>query len=853
MAEDNLEEIEKNMREEDKRGEEARSRKDEAETEAAEEETKKDRLQERDLRQMQISRVDEQRRTEQQQDLANQRQQSRDRRERERESRDESEAMGNAAGRYYAGIVNAFNTTAGTLFWLGILKFLVIDGLIGGGFSSLWTTGKWFTYPPIISWVTSVGIFMYVFWVLVIKKTFKERLDWGSSLKALATAFLFFCLDNLIIQNYLSQFTWLYKWDPSDILSYFSIIFGPIFISPYYFIWWSIWGMLIGEFDKKSLAAKLKKFYVLLIIISYIQLLIGGFGLLDRAQELGDIASQNSQLDKAQEQGGVWDYVTVNWARLWNCTSGSPDACQDVGKPAVDAQKKPEVSKDSILQGGVDDKISQDMYIKLVASRNAPVNYWERAVIASATLEATSYTRNIIVSLFCGLKDGTSKVENSGKMTPPSVVVKYQNILGTFEDLSCEMVKPYELKKGSNTVYFTARVASQLELSSYFIVYFIREEDLMNDVNYYLDNDKAAKERFVSLRTSKNIAEAQKDLYGRLYASIINADYPDGKVESKSEPGFIKFIISFGQIPIIPLRPDVSMNMQFAIENMVQGGTIVNITTGQIDLPIWLVPAEDRCPILKEASRTADKVSYSLNPDLLRTVLWKDIKVGPLNQKKLAPCTLKFVGDAADAKVLYNPTTLNPKTIQAKIDYDYELEALGMLDVREPDVTNAKIFAYDLPQKPVQSVGFESVKSNFGLPGYTSRPREGITINGTENSPVYSVMSGTVVAKGCISWGGNFIMIENGQTQYQFMYAHLNSFVGDYKVGRVIGEKQEIGMMGRTAGCKAKCDDQKELCGMPGKVTPQLHFGVYEFAGGAPMKPYCSVMKVYGYTGTCVD
>jgi len=32
-----------------------------------------------------------------------------------------------------------------------------------------------------------------------------------------------------------------------------------------------------------------------------------------------------------------------------------------------------------------------------------------------------------------------------------------------------------------------------------------------------------------------------------------------------------------------------------------------------------------------------------------------------------------------------------------------------------------------------------------------------------------------------------------------------------------------------------------------------LHFGVYEFAGGAPMKPYCSVMKVYGYTGTCVD
>src|SRR3989344_7596867 len=169
MAEDNLEEIEKNMREEDKRGEEARSRKDEAETEAAEKETKKDRLQERDLRQMQISRVDEQRRTEQQQDLANQRQQSRDRRERERESRDESEAMGNAAGRYYAGIVNAFNTTAGTLFWLGILKFLVIDGLIGGGFSSLWTTGKWFTYPPIISWVTSVGIFMYVFWVLVIK------------------------------------------------------------------------------------------------------------------------------------------------------------------------------------------------------------------------------------------------------------------------------------------------------------------------------------------------------------------------------------------------------------------------------------------------------------------------------------------------------------------------------------------------------------------------------------------------------------------------------------------------------------------------------------------------------------
>jgi murein DD-endopeptidase MepM/ murein hydrolase activator NlpD len=244
---------------------------------------------------------------------------------------------------------------------------------------------------------------------------------------------------------------------------------------------------------------------------------------------------------------------------------------------------------------------------------------------------------------------------------------------------------------------------------------------------------------------------------------------------------------------------------------------------------------------------------YPINPSYINSpkIKWSDVKYGKENQKQLTPCTFKVDEDPTNSEMLYNQNTLNPKIINVKLGYDYELEALGNLELSEGDITkvgkfiaNSDQFNEGLTKPLTDNLINENSIGGFGEPGILGKKREGVIITTTEGTKVYSATGGKVVETGCLDWTGNYIKIE--YKGFVFMYGHLKNITITQDSNVQAGT--EIGEAGKTALCKPGCDPTKELCGLQSNMEPRLHFGIYEYMNGPPLDPYCAIMKTYGFS-----
>ena len=757
--------------------------------------------------------------------------------EKDKEGAEKKKGRFSRMGEYTTGLIKE---KGNGLIWLVLFKHIFIDGLFASILGYGWYGYGW--YSDFRMYLVDL-FFLGVFWFYYLRGEETDN-SVNSNIRTFLIALFIFMLDTQFLQKLFAKFV-LTSFEEG------TLIFGIFYTSRWLFPWWLI---LIVFTSKTDLARKVKVVYVAIVFMLVMSFIFST----DLPTQLANFGKNNVDTglqtgDKLAQQSSTLVYIKTNYQRSKACIlEFDAKACADIGKPAPKSEAEKKKEETTILQGGTDNKLTQQMSMKLTASRNSPSNVWEKEIIASATLEASAATRDVPIDLSCGLKDSKGKeIEKSGIINPMQVFVKYQNLVGTYELLTCTISKPQELKKGTNIVYFKADINNQLQLNSYLIAYFIENTELENQLNYYLTNDASAKESFISTRASKGIGEAQKQVYSRLYKDIILNDYPDGKAVSKSEVGFAKTDIVIGDIPIVGIENGKEVNLQIAIENMIDGGKITDVTGGEITLPSWLLPVEGKCPLLLDGIPVGNDFSrYSFDTEILKNIKWTDIKKGPENQKKLTPCTLKVNVNPKD--ILYNPNTLNPEVIQTRTFYNYEMEADGVLNVEEADLSKVQKFnppsdIYgDTITAPVPAdAGVKaSDVSVFGLPGYRGIVKNGISINAPEGSEVHSVTEGRVINKGCNEWGGNYITIQNNGNQFVFTYAYLNDTT--VNITDTITINQIIGHVGTTAGCIQNCDDTKKLCGLKNKVTPQLYFGVYEQSDGKPLNPYCALQKAYG-------
>lgn len=133
---------------------------------------------------------------------------------------------------------------------------------------------------------------------------------------------------------------------------------------------------------------------------------------------------------------------------------------------------------------------------------------------------------------------------------------------------------------------------------------------------------------------------------------------------------------------------------------------------------------------------------------------------------------------------------------------------------------------------PVDGVRASTIRNTWGAPRDRDRRHQGIDIFAKRGTPVRSTTDGLVIRLGQNNLGGNvvWVMGPGRQTHY---YAHLSDF-GAFKPGDRVIPGDIIGYVGDTGNARG---------------TPHhLHYGVYQFGGGA-INPFPLITAKAGQNG----
>ncbi|HCX79749.1 MAG TPA: hypothetical protein DG577_10090 [Firmicutes bacterium] len=140
------------------------------------------------------------------------------------------------------------------------------------------------------------------------------------------------------------------------------------------------------------------------------------------------------------------------------------------------------------------------------------------------------------------------------------------------------------------------------------------------------------------------------------------------------------------------------------------------------------------------------------------------------------------------------------------------------------------------PSKPVWPVAGKLITSDFRTP--TRKNHNGVDIEANLGTPIFAIMSGTVVelnnswkyengVKG-IAANGNYVVIKgfDGNT-----YSYLHMKTVNVCKGAVVGSGQEIGTVGNTGNCLTKVGGDWVRPGPTSTRGSHLHLGVKNFRG----------------------
>jgi hypothetical protein len=230
----------------------------------------------------------------------------------------------------------------------------------------------------------------------------------------------------------------------------------------------------------------------------------------------------------------------------------------------------------------------------------------------------------------------------------------FGNVDRLVSDLVCTPMSDPTLPAGLVTATFKVMV-KDVKTDASLVNLFMGESSLFDLVEEY------SKRNNVKISNSFQTANAMK----ALFPDIIQATYPQGIVESKATPGFIKPILQTIDLPIIGYVPaeiggtrSSGFAVKLALENMDTG--IITDPKIYLQLPEGIELSE-RCKTdyVLDFSEQKDNFNYKLqfNPNYLTGL-----------RKGMEPSAITSCSVITKKITTINPNVPEPKTFKARVD-----------------------------------------------------------------------------------------------------------------------------------------------------------------------------------------
>lgn len=604
------------------------------------------------------------------------------------------------------------------------------------------------------------------------------------------------------------------------------------------------WWMLLGAFKGESIAARRIAWAYGIFLIFYV---IGFSGQTAYAAQL--TFGQGSEEVRAAAEERVDAMLERNkfFATIWErgklCFTEDTTQCARI---FAGPDKKEE--EDELTRGGIDRSMEQKVTMRWSTEPPDTISVGEEAS-SSAILYVTS-TKGLIMDVECGI----SGKKDSGTAKPNQLQIERRRA-GEEKTVICKFEKQSLLKEGRNTILFNAKVlGSQLDVSSWYVFYAMngnwferQEEELLSkrevkeayDLNVKTLGPSTAKLRLYEQRLLPGLIENMVDKIKRRYEI-----YPSGKIESKSEPSFIKIKMSINNdVPFVGIERGTELTFRMSVENTVANGKIIDINSGYVEMPAWLEPKQDECDFLDKSTRrnVNNRNRYNIAKNTLK-IDWSVYDFGFSKRKKFEPCAL-VVNKRSEEIEGFELFDLNEVLINSSLKYDFGVETKTTLNIEKGAL--AEIYLGDLDSFPVNKNANPTFEDDFGAPRDEGK-HKGIDILAPLGTNIIAAKSGIILKIGCNELGGNRIGILDNNGDY-FYYAHLDTFTENLKVDDEVTAGNVLGTTGDTKGCNETCTGGDDLlCGIKGEAPPaHLHFGIYRGGeAGTALNPFSALERL---------
>jgi murein DD-endopeptidase MepM/ murein hydrolase activator NlpD len=128
---------------------------------------------------------------------------------------------------------------------------------------------------------------------------------------------------------------------------------------------------------------------------------------------------------------------------------------------------------------------------------------------------------------------------------------------------------------------------------------------------------------------------------------------------------------------------------------------------------------------------------------------------------------------------------------------------------------------------PVEGITPDDLDDTFSARRSGGRTHRAIDIMAPRGTPVLAVSDGEIVRVHSNRLGGKVLYLRSPNGEYDFYYAHLNSYASGVEVGMQVRQGDVIGYVGNTGNAR--------------RTPPHLHFQVLKRSGrgrGTPVNPY---------------
>ncbi|MBW2977252.1 hypothetical protein KY331_00245 [Candidatus Woesearchaeota archaeon] len=288
-------------------------------------------------------------------------------------------------------------------------------------------------------------------------------------------------------------------------------------------------------------------------------------------------------------------------------------------------------------------------------------------------ISATSINDDITIKLSCLVNNKPAEI------TLKEWTVKKSEI-GDSEQFTCN---PKEaLKRGEEQEVKVTGDFPDLKVNAFVENFFIDEGVLRHEQEKFIErkDPEALRviEQWSKLKASTapySIERATNLLNKEIFKSDIRGYYPDLKVQSQSDPGYVKLNLMTERIypeapessAVIALTEDI--DFEIGIMNNLKFGKILKIKKGKFEeWPPFLevIQPDDNCPIIPTI-HTLDVSKINKEP-------WEKIEY---QKEKSFLCKLKYTGG------LENPEEIQTYVFSLNMTYDYQIEKKGEFDIKK--------------------------------------------------------------------------------------------------------------------------------------------------------------------------